>query len=168
MPCSPSADPPPTRSGPVDGDHPGRAALDALFRADPHARHLGIELVDWGLGWAEVRATPTDQDGNFLGSLHGGYVFSLADVALSYASNSWGRRSLALSTEIHYLRPAAAGAPMRAIARCRHRSRRIAAFGVEVLDAADRLVASLQGLNYRTDEWHLGAASWPDEWREAY
>jgi acyl-CoA thioesterase len=168
MPSGPPTDPAPAAGEPGDADHPARAALDALFRADPHARQLGIELVDWGLGWAEVRATPAEGHANLLGGLHGGFVFSMGDVALAYAANSWGRRSTALSVEIHYLRPGSTGSPLRAVARCRHRSRRVSSFAVEVFDAEDRLLASLQGLNYRTDEWHFDEASWPSRWRAAF
>ena len=148
--------------------HPARVALDALFRADPHARQLGIELVDWGLGWATVSAIPDATHGNFLGSLHGGFAFSLADVALSVAGNSWGRMSLALSMEIQYLRPAAPGVTLRATARCKNRSRRISAFGIDVTDSDERIIASLQALNYRTDNWHLGEDVWPEEWRRTF
>ncbi len=151
-----------------DEHHPARGALDALFRADPYARGLGIELVDWGLGWAEVTAVPTVERTNFLGSLHGGFAFSMADVALSYAGNSWGRMSLAISLEIQYVRAGAPGAALRARATCRSRSRRISSFAIDVLDDADRLVATLQGMNYRADGWHLGEDRWPEAWRARF
>lgn len=160
--------PTPTPEFHEDAPHPARTALDALFRADAHARTLGIELVDWGLGWAEVRATAPATHGNFLGSLHGGYLFSLADVALSYAGNSWGRMSLALSMEIQYLRAAHPGAPLRAVARCRSRTRRTSAFAIDVTSGADTLVATLQAINYRTDAWHLNEETWPAEWRARF
>lgn len=160
-----------TAQGPTEADddeHPARDALDALFRADPYARGLGIELVDWGLGWSEVSAVPSAQHTNFLGTLHGGFAFSLADVALSYAGNSWGRLSLALSMEVQFLRAGAAGRPLRARATCRSRGRRISSFGIDVLDDGERLVASFQGLNYRTDDWHLEQSCWPPAWRDRF
>jgi len=157
-----------TVGGADDEEHPAREALDALFRADPYARGLGVELVDWGLGWAEVVATPDGQRANFLGSLHGGYLFSMADVALSVAGNSWGRMSLAISLEIQYLRGGVAGSTLRARASCRSRTRRLSSFGIEVTDADGRLLATLQGLNYRTDDWHLDEGHWPAAWRERF
>ena len=160
----------PDAADPIEDDlvHPARPALDALFRADPFARSLGIELDDWGLGWAEVSATPTAVHGNFLGPLHGGFLFSLADVAMAYAGNSWGRMSLALSMEIQYVRAGASGARLRAVARCRSRTRRISAFGIDVTDHDDRLLATLQGMNYRTDNWHLDDEPWPADWRARF
>ena len=129
---------------------------------------LGIELVDWGLGWSEVRVTPAAGHGNFLGTVHGGLLFSLADVALSYAGNSWGRMSLALSMEVQYLKAAETGAELRAVARCRSRSRRIASFAVDVTAAGETLIASFQAINYRVDRWHLDESAWPDDWRARY
>lgn len=164
MPSDPTQPGTDDRPDPAEA-HPARDALDRLFRSDPHARSLGIELVDWGLGWAEVRATPTADHGNFLGTVHGGLVFSLADVALSYAGNSWGRMSLALSMEVQYLKAATVGTPLYAVARCRSRSRRISSFGIDVTDPDGTLTASFQALNYRVDRWHLDADAWPTDWQ---
>lgn len=149
-------------------EHPRRDELDALFRTDPHARQQGIELVDWGLGWAEVVAAPTAAQTNFIGSVHGGFLFSLADVALSYAANSWGRISLALSMEVQFVRASRPGADVRACARCRSRTRRVSSFGIDVVDGDGRLLANLQGMNFRTDDWHLDDERWPAAWRERF
>lgn len=141
--------------------------LGELFRADPHARATGIEIVDFGLGWCDARVVTLERHANFIGPVHGGVVFSLADVALSVAGNSWGRISLALSLEVLYAKATRVGQDVVARARCRTRSRRIAAFSVDV-EADGVLVATLQALNYRTDDWHLGADAWPESWRSTY
>jgi len=157
---SQAVDPPAT-------EHPNRDALDALFRRDALLRTLGGTLEDWGGGWARVRWTPGEQHRNFAGSVHGGALFALGDAALAVASNSWGRQAVALAVEVQYLAPVPAGAELVAEARERSRTRRTAAYLIEVR-AGEELVASLQAMGHRTSGWHLGEAAWPDDWRASH
>ena len=157
--------------GTVRGVHmpvENRQQLDALFRADPFARALGAEIVEWGDGKARVRYPPTPAHLNFLGGVHGGAIYAAADVALSVASNSWGRQCVAISIEAHYLKPARAGDLLIAEAEEESRSRRLGSYRMSVHDTAGRLVASLHALGFRTDSWHLGETAWPEEWRCTY
>lgn len=153
----------------VMGDENHRR-LDALFRSDPFASGLGGELIGWSGGEARLRWTPGPEHGNFLGLVHGGALFSLADAALAVASNSWGRICVALSVEAQFLAASSPGRPVVAVARERSRTRRTAAYGIDVTaeDDPEALVAAFQGLTYRTDGWHLGTDAWSEEWRAAH
>lgn len=151
--------------------YPGdtHARLDALFRSDPYATLLGVELTGWGSGEARLRWTPGASHDNFIGVVHGGALFSLADAALAAASNSWGRVCVALSVDAQFLAAPPLGQPLAVTARERARTRRTASYGIEVTGGdGDGLVAAFQGLVYRTDRWHLGPEAWPEEWRGAH
>jgi acyl-CoA thioesterase len=138
--------------------------LDALFRSDPLARSIGAELATWAPGSAEVRAVPGDAALNFLGTVHGGVLFSLADIAFAVANNSWGRMCVALSVDVQFLRPGRPGRQLRATAVEQSRSRRIASYALRV-EEGDELVASFHALGYRTERWHFGQDAWPETWR---
>lgn len=148
--------------------HPNREALDAVFGADPYLRELGGRLVTWSGGSAQVRWRPGPEHTNFSGSIHGGALFSLADVAFAVASNSWGRVCVALTVEIHYLAAPPLGEPLLATAAERSRSRRAASYLVEVRDPAEQLVASFHAMVHRTSRWHLGEDAWDAGWRDAH
>ncbi|MDY7100358.1 MAG: PaaI family thioesterase [Actinomycetota bacterium] len=154
---------------PADPSLPPEQArrLDELFRSDRWAGELGAELVTWGGGTAEVALRTGERHHNFGGLVHGGVLFSLADVALSYASNSWGRVALALGVDAQFLRAAGTG---RLVARATEvsRTRRTGAYRLEVHEGADRLVATFSGLTFRTDEWHFGDDAWPAPWVAAH
>ena len=100
--------------------------------------------------------------------MHGGALFSLADMAFAVANNSWGRVGLALSVDVQYVLAAVPGVALRATATEQSRSRRIAShlLRVEEADGERRLVASFHALGYRTDRWHFGEDAWPQAWRE--
>lgn len=144
--------------------HPNRDRLDELFRDDPYAAGLGIELADWGGGWSRVTYTATADHHNFGGIAHGGSMFSVGDVAFSVASNSWGRRAVALTVDTHFLAAPRPGAPLAAEARERSRTRRTASYQIEVTSDG-RPYASLHAMVYRLDTWFFGEEAWPHEWR---
>jgi len=76
---------------PINGLPDGeRQRLDALFRTDPLLEQLDAELLEWHPGTAIVRATIQIAHTNFLGGGHGGVLFSLGDLAMSFASNGYG------------------------------------------------------------------------------
>lgn len=152
---------------PTSSEPPNRAAMDALFRADASAGRAGLELADWGGGWADVAFVPTVQHHNFLGVVHGAALFAAGDFAFSVACNSWGRQAVALAVDVQFLAPPPEGAGLVAQARERSRTRWTGAYLVEVL-ADDQLVASLHAMAHRRSAWHLDEDAWPEGWRAAH
>jgi len=143
-----------------------RDRLEALFRADPYVNGLGAELVEWDGGEATFRLDPAARHTNFIGTVHGGAFFSLADAAIGVASNSWGRMSVLLSVEAQFLTAGSVGDVLVATARERSRTRRTASFAIDVVSESDgTLRAAFQAMCFRTGRWHLGEDAWPEDWR---
>jgi len=149
-------------------EHPNRDRLDDLFRGDAYARGLGAEVLTWDGGTATVRFTPTASHHNFGAITHGGAVFSVGDIAFSVASNSWGRRAVALTIDTHFLAAAPTDEPITATAVERSRTRRTASYLIDVRADDDRPVASLHAMVYRLDAWFFGDEAWPASWRESH
>src|ERR1044072_2034304 len=148
---------------------PSRARLEAIFRSDAYVKASGAELLQWGGGHATFRLEPQSRHGNFVGSVHGGALFSLADAAIGVASNSWGRLSVLLTADAQYLSAAPIGDALLARATDRSRTRRTSAFGIDVTSEGDgTLRAAFHAMCFRTERWHLGEDAWPDDWRAKY
>lgn len=145
-----------------------RTEMHAVLRTSPLLRHLGGDLVAWGLGWAEVRLPTEERFANLIGSVHGGIVNSAADAAFEAACNSYGRVAVAAGLSAQYTAPARVGTVLTATAAEVARGRRIASYRIDVSDSENTLVAWFQALAYRTDRWHLGENRWPTEWRDRY
>lgn len=168
----------------LDGN---RAALEPVLLTDPFATHIGAEVTGWGGGWARAELLVGPEHTNLAGIAHGGVTFSLGDLVFAVSSNSWGRLSVALTVEVQYLAAVQVGTRLTAESRERHRTRRTAAYLIEVTappsgsdlrppsgesdprsPTSDTLVASLHALVHRTDRWHLGEHAWSDAWRSAH
>ncbi len=129
---------------------PDPEELRRRIESDPFCRLLGIALEDVSGGYARLTMRITDDMTNFLGSGHGGSVFSLADAALAAASNSHGTPAVAIQIGIHYLEAVAPGQLLVGEALEVHRTERTALYDIAVRDAEGRIVASAQGRVYRS------------------
>jgi acyl-CoA thioesterase len=156
----------------LDGN---REALEPLLLTDGLARHLGVEVVGWGGGWARAELRVTEAHTNLAGTAHGGTIFALGDVVFAVSSNSWGRLSVAQTVEVAYLSSVEVGAMLVAESRERHRSQRTGSYLIDVRirepaagGQEGPLAASLHALVHRTDRWHLGADAWSEDWRATH
>ena len=125
--------------------------LKRYFIKDKFARHAGIEIVDVGEGSARVKMDVKAHHLNGVGLVHGGAIFTLADLAGAVAANSRGNVSVGVSCTISYIKPVS-GKTVYAEAREASLSRRIGTYIVNVTDEAGEVVAIFQGTAYRKDD----------------
>ncbi len=122
----------------------------AMWADDRASQALGMELVEVGPGRAVLRMTVREDMVNGLGVGHGGLVFTLADSAMAFASNSFNHQAVATQAEIDWLAPARAGMVLTATAQIRHQGGKTAISDVEVVDDAGRPVAMFRGRTLQT------------------
>ncbi|MGI9093638.1 MAG: hydroxyphenylacetyl-CoA thioesterase PaaI [Mycobacteriales bacterium] len=122
----------------------GPAPVDAMMAADRASAHLGIELVDYGDGWARTRMTIRSDMVNGHDIAHGGLVFSLADTAFACACNSWGPPTVAAECSIVFVAAARTGDTLEAHAAVRSRFGRSGIYDVTVR-RGDDVVAEFRG-----------------------
>jgi len=121
-----------------------------MINADPFAERMGVEMVVVEEGRAVARMEITPSHKNFLGMIHGGAIFSLADVAFGAAANSWGTRSMAIHITIDYLAAPGETPYLEAEVRKTGRAGRACHYGMEVRNASSEVVAVLSGWAYQT------------------
>jgi len=129
--------------------------LEALLGADPYAALLGIRFCEGGPGYAVVEMDVADQHINFLNGGHGGAIFSIADTAFGLASNSYDKISIGIDAHIAYVKGAVVGDRLTARAREISRTRRTAAYRVDVT-SGDNMIATFTGTVHVSSRDHAG------------
>ena len=131
-----------------------RIASETMWDEDRASQGLGMRLVSVSPGAATMAMTVTEAMTNGHGICHGGFIFTLADSAFAFACNSFGRRAVAQSNTITYLRPAKLGDVLTARAAQVQAAGRSGITDVTVSDQEGRVVAVFRGLS-RSIEGHL-------------
>ena len=122
-----------------------RRVADAMYAQDDASRTLGIRLEAVGAGWARMSMPVTEEMLNGHRVCHGGYIFSLADSAMAFASNSRNRVSVAQFCSITFLRPGRPGRLLLAEAREQADAGRTGMYAVEVREKDGETVAVFSG-----------------------
>jgi len=130
---------------------PTSETLKRYFKRDLFAHHVGIELIEAHNGYAKASLAIKEHHLNGVGRVHGGVIFTLADLAFAAASNSQGRVAVAISASIQFLR-APKGDRLFAEAReisCDHK---LASYEITVTDETGEIISVFQGMVYRKKE----------------
>lgn len=134
-----------------DGEDTARAVADAMYAADHASQRLGMEMAAVAPGAATLTMNVTRDMVNGLEVCHGGIVFTLADSAMAFASNSYNDISFAFAANIVWLRPARLGDTLTAIASEREAAGRTRVYDVVVTNQSGETVATFRGTTRSTD-----------------
>ncbi len=125
--------------------------LKEFFKNDRFAAANGIELMEVSAGRARVKMEITENHLNGVNIVHGGAIFTLADLAFAAASNSHGTVAVAINASIWYVKAAMEGT-LFAEAREVSMNPKLATYTIEVTDQTGELIASFQGMVYRKQQ----------------
>ncbi len=115
---------------------------------EPYANLFNIKIVELGEGHSIVEMKVLEKYNNFFLITHGGAIFSLVDVALGSAANSYGTIAVALDININYIRPSFAGDILRAEATEVNRGKKTATYNIIVKNNQNKIVASSQAVTF--------------------
>ena len=105
------------------------------------SNRMQLELVKEG--YAEAVMEITENSCNAVGTVQGGAIFTLADMAFAGAANSYGDKCVAMSAAASFIRPGT-GKRLRATAKAISKGRRSCVMEVEVRNDEEKLVAKFQ------------------------
>ena len=119
-----------------------------VFARDRYAELSGIEIVEAAEGYCKARMHIDDRHLNSVDVVHGGALFTLADLAFAVASNSRGQVALAINAHITYLQSIGTGV-LYAVATEVEQPRKLGAYEVVVSDQTGSTIATFSGMVYR-------------------
>jgi acyl-CoA thioesterase len=125
--------------------------LKKYFKNDIFARHVGIELVDVSEGWARAKMEIKEHHLNGVRLVHGGAIFTLADLAFAAAVNSRGRVAVAINCSIQFLK-GVTGNVIYAEAHEESLNNTIASYTIKVTNESGEVISVFQGMAYRKSD----------------
>lgn len=123
--------------------------MQDLLSKDRIASLLGVRMLEWGPGKCRLEMVVDERMLNAYGSCHGSAIFALADIAFAVCCNSGGVKSVALSMNINYRRPARQGDRLIAEAREESAGSTTALCRIRIANGDGKIVALADGLAYR-------------------
>ena len=132
---------------------PSVQAIKRFLEAhDRFAMHNGITVEDADYDYGKVSLAFADHAKNSLDMLHGGALFTLADMAFGLASNFGQEDGTMISTNatISYMKSAKTG-PIVAEARLANGGRHLATYEVKIYDGQGTYIACAMISGYRLD-----------------
>ena len=90
--------------------------------------------------YCEMDGIITSSSMNHLQTVHGGYIFGLADTAAGIASMTDGRKVVTVDASINYFK-SAKGNKIKAVAKVLKNGKNLSVYDVLISDEADNLIA---------------------------
>ncbi len=128
-----------------EADDLARACAEKMWADDHASQGLGMEIRDIGAGYAVIKMAVRPAMVNGVGVCHGGFIFSLADSAMAFASNSRNEMCVAQHCSVTFLRPARLGDILVAEASERAREGRSGIYDVCVRALDGTVIAEFRG-----------------------
>lgn len=130
--------------------------VDKMFDDDAFSRWMGIERILIEQGHCILKMKVRQEMVNGFGIAHGGIAFSFADSALAFASNAYGRLSVALECSISFPVAVKVGDVLTAEAKELSITNKTGTYHIEVSNQKNEKVAFFKGMVYRTSkEWEV-------------
>ncbi len=119
-----------------------------FFKNDRFAQHSGIELLDVSPGYAKARMNVQEFHLNGANVVHGGAIFTLADLAFAVASNSHGTLAVAINASIWYVKASTEGV-LFAEAKEVSINPKLATYAIDITNEEGDMIATFKGMVYR-------------------
>ena len=124
--------------------------VDAMWRRDATAQGMGITVGEATLGAVTVEMTVTERHLGDSSQVHGGALFTLADVAMSYAGNTHNIYAVATGATINFVDTCHLGERLVAAATEHSLRGKAGIYDVTIRAQTDgRLVATFRGNTLR-------------------
>ncbi len=120
-----------------------------FFKRDKFAELAGVELLEISPGRAKAKMTVEQKHLNGVDIVHGGAIFTLADLVFAVASNSHGTVAVAINASISYIKASPVGTTLIAEGREIACNPKLATYAIDVKNEQGEIIAVFQGMVYR-------------------
>ena len=130
-----------------------------MLETDFFSQWLGVEVLETGFGTCRLSMKVRKDMLNGFGILHGGVTFSLADSALAFASNSYGKLSVALDASMSYPAASKQGDVLTATAEELSLTNKTGLYLITICNQDNKNIGIFKGTVYRTGKPLMGTGT---------
>ena len=116
--------------------------LERRAKCNVFAQYLGIKIVENRKGYSKCELEIREEFLNPSHTVHGGCIYTLADVTVGNAAAAYGYAAPTLEAGLHYLAAAKGVEKLHAVAKEIHHGRPVMVFSVDVSDGQGKIFAS--------------------------
>jgi len=136
----------------ITGDILANNVVNDMLQKDLFSQWLGISIIEIKEGYSKIKMTVRPEMINGFGIVHGGIAFSLADSAFAFACNNRNVLSVALDTNINFLKPVQVNDVLIAEAKELHNGRSTGLYHINITNQQNETVAVFKGTCFRTSK----------------
>ena len=135
--------------------HPSKI-VDKMYENDAFSKWLGIKRIEDGAGKSVLQMTVRKEMLNGFDIVHGGITYSLADSALAFASNGYGRKAVSVETSISHTQTCKEGDVLTTHTEEMSLSKKIGIYQITITNQHNKTVALFKGTVYITHKnWEI-------------
>ena len=126
--------------------------VNKMFDQDAFSQFLGIEIVDVSEGYCQLKMKVREEMLNGFQIAHGGISYSLADTALAFASNTYGKKCVSMETSISHTEGVQAGDILTATTKELSHTEKMGLYLITISNQDNKEIAYFKGTVYRTSK----------------
>ncbi len=136
----------------MEENNQAKDAVNKLFEHDNFSHWLGISILSVSEGSCKIQMKVRKEMLNGFGILHGGVTYAFADSALAFASNSYGRLSVALEVSMSYPAKGVENDVLTAHAEELSLTNKIGVYLIKITNQDQKQLGLFKGTVYRTKQ----------------
>ncbi len=126
--------------------------VNKMFNQDAFSQFLGIEIVDVSEGHCQLKMKVREEMLNGFQIAHGGISYSLADTALAFASNTYGKKCISMETSISHTEGVNIGDILTATTEELSHTEKMGLYLITISNQDNKKIAYFKGTVYRTSK----------------
>ena len=126
--------------------------IKKMFDQDAFSQWLGIEIMEVRDGHCKLKMTVRKEMLNGFYISHGGISYSLADTALAFASNTYGKKCMSIETSISHTNFVHEGDILVATTKELSLTEKIGLYLITITNQDKKDIAHFKGTVYRTSK----------------
>lgn len=130
--------------------------VNKMYQNDAFSQWLGIKIISVEGTKVVLQMEVRKEMTNGFEVTHGGITYSLADSALAFSSNGYGRMCVSIETSISHTKAVRAGDTLVAVSEEVSLTNKIGVYHIKVTNQNNQTVALFKGIVFRKeDEWEV-------------